>query len=105
MQVEISNRHQKAINAARNEAMQVCDTVHRLGSVIVSGGKIVSSGRNSMRSKLGNQIVCTVHAEIAALRNLLKGREYEWHTDRINRFNCEYSANAVEPDCCLQGAL
>lgn len=79
-------------------------TVHRLGSVIVSGGKIVSRGHNSMRSKLGDQIVCTVHAEISALYNLLKGKEYDWCTDRIDPLKCEQSQNATTNGYCLQCA-
>lgn len=99
--VEMSGRHQRALNAAYNEACQVNDMAHRLGSVIISGGKIVSTGHNSMRSKLGKQVVCSVHAEMAALSKLLKGTEYEWTLDRLKRQECK-SPHANGTNSCLQ---
>lgn len=104
MNIVLSNRHQKAINIAYDEALKVNDSAHRLGSVIVSGGKIVSTGRNSLRAKLGNNILCSVHAEISALHNLFKNRDYVWDTDRVERSECQesHSRNDIETGWYVQ---
>lgn len=96
MNIEITKRHQRAISAALEQAYLVEDSVHRLGSVIVSGGKIVSKGHNSLRSKLGKNIVCSIHAEISALSDLLRGTEYEWSVDRIERSMCSKAHNEIK---------
>ena len=73
MEISLSNRHQKAINACINEAHRVVDMPQRLGSVALSGGKIISKGHNHSRTKIRNRKVCSFHAEVDVLSRLLRG--------------------------------
>ena len=100
--IEMTKRHQRAINEAIAQAFLVQDMIHRLGSVIVSGGKIVSKGHNSLRSKLGKNLVCSVHAEIQSLQYLFKGTEYQWMTERLDRTQTSKAHNDVKAGYYVQ---
>ena len=64
-----------ASNANRNE--DKCDLLSKHSAVIISGGKVISTGINYSRGKmsiLDHNNVCAVHAEMDALSRLLRRR-------------------------------
>lgn len=58
---------------AQKEALKSSHKQHRLGAVIVKGGRILSTGYNELRPSkiIGTQ---TLHAEASAILKLLKNR-------------------------------
>ena len=70
----ISNREQRFIEAASNEAAK-SDILMRHGCVAVANGKIMGRGYNHRRSTSKDHFIkntCTCHAEIATLRGIYK---------------------------------
>jgi deoxycytidylate deaminase len=61
---KFSTGFSRASEVAKNGTMK-----NQLGAVLWSCGKIVSSGKNSHRSKLGSTISPSIHAEVACLHN------------------------------------
>ena len=64
-----------ASNANRNK--DKCDLLSKHSAVIISGGKVISTGINYSRGKmsiLDHNNVCAVHAEMDALSRLLRRR-------------------------------
>lgn len=60
-------RHQKFLALAAAEAAQsTLETKH--GALVVRGGKVLGSGHNSDRSRLGATNVVSLHSEVAAVR-------------------------------------
>lgn len=54
----------RAIETANNSSMSC-----KHGSILVKGGKIVSTGFNSNRTRINKTNVCSIHAEMASLYN------------------------------------
>ena len=71
---EFSNHDICFVQSAMDEA-QKSPCLMQHGAVAVSGGKIIGRGYNHYRSRTSDGIVensCTCHAEMAALRDVLR---------------------------------
>ena len=79
MMNQFSNQDICFMQAALDEAHKSpCLMQH--GAVAVSGGKIIGRGYNHYRSRTSDGIVqnsCTCHAEMAALRDVLRTHDTE----------------------------
>ena len=60
----------KAAELAANSSMP-----SKHGCLLVKGGKILSSGFNSNRTRVNGGNVCSIHAEIASLHNILREKK------------------------------
>lgn len=76
---EFSNQDEQFINLAQEEALKSpCLMQH--GAIAVSGGKIIGRGHNHYRCKSSDGIIensCTCHAEMAAIRDVLRTYDTE----------------------------
>ena len=76
MEIELTKRHQRALNNCIMEAENVDDMKNRLGSVVISGGKIIQKGHNHQRTKTRNTMACSRHAEMDVLSKILRGKRW-----------------------------
>jgi tRNA(Arg) A34 adenosine deaminase TadA len=72
----MSKRIYKQFDRAAQEAIQ-SDMPFKHGAVVVCGGKVISTGFNSTRTRLNKKNICSVHAEILALSRLVQQQSYE----------------------------
>lgn len=64
---QLENKHLKHINAAINVALN-SDMLHMHGAVMIKGGKVISTGYNSNRTRSFKKNVSSIHAESSALQ-------------------------------------
>ena len=87
----VTKRHRKCIDEAIWQAEQ-SHCAHKHGCVISGGGRIIGRGFNNYRTyssdgMLGN--CCTCHAEIAAIRECLRGGRFkinQYERDKKGRY-------------------
>lgn len=53
------------------------------GAVLVKGNKIVARGRNQSRNRIMKNNVCSTHAEIDCLNNLMSTERYRYLKRRV----------------------
>lgn len=81
------SRHNRYIKLAINQAQQSTMT-YRHGCVVVKGGRVLAKGFNSMRySKVINNTLCSIHAEVAALLSYDNLTNATMYVVRINKNN------------------
>ena len=59
------------------EQANYSDMPQKHGAVIVKGGKVLVGGYNQNRTRMNKKNVCSVHAEVLALNNLMKQQWFE----------------------------
>ena len=77
----IGRRHGRCIKVAIDEARK-SNILHKHGCVIASGGRILSRGHNTNRTASKDGLIrncCSCHAEIDAIRNLMKSEGIRGH--------------------------
>ena len=75
MTLAITKRHQKCISEAVWQA-ELSPCLHKHGCVISGSGRIFGRGYNNYRTHSSDGLLgncCTCHAEIAAIRECLRG--------------------------------
>lgn len=70
---DLSNKQSKLVAIARLQALEANEVLFKHGSVAVSGGKILAKGFSHPRTKIRSRFVCTFHAEIDVISQLLRG--------------------------------
>lgn len=64
-----SNKKMKIMNEATNLSLK-SSLNNRYGVIITKGSRIISKGFNTDRSYLEGNSICSLHAEVSAMKNL-----------------------------------
>lgn len=72
---DLSNAQVRLIAEAYDEALKANEMGFRHGCCAVKNGSIVAKGHNHPRTTIRGTAVCTFHAEIDTLSQLLRGRK------------------------------